>query len=380
MKSQGMHFDRQTFFSKEENSSYYLHKLLEIIQADYIRRFNQKWTIRLSYFENRLFRWIQRHDYGSFQNYLEKLQTSEKDRSEICAVFWQHNTHIQEKAHERRKIRSIISQQDQYLEKIFQLLATIFQNGSLPYKRSMVIHRISRRLQALNQKGFDEYYQLLSTNELEQQHLIRDLGIQYTHFYRNPSMWYLLAAEILPNIELDPKISHFNILSAPCSSGEEVFSMIGLLFQRYPDLYSKSSFYGCDICEAALQKARSGHIPILKSPNFIFGRPSQFRENSMSIHISSDILSKCTFFHHNLLRSITKSHSHFPKFDLVFCRNVLMYFNPTEQINLIKNLNSVLNPKGFLIVGKSELLPKEFLNENIFQIIDANEKIYRKMS
>lgn len=177
-----------------------------------------------------------------------------------------------------------------------------------------------------------------------------------TMFFRDNKPFEILKNAILPNVvqEKSGADKTIRIWSAACSAGQEPYSLAICLeeeLRKYPD-YSYD-ILATDLCEEAVNKGKKGlytqfevqrGLPIQMMIKYF----SQAPENQWQVN---DVLKKhIRFDTHNLLHECTK----FGRFDIIYCRNVLIYFDEATKKLVLEHLASVLNPPGFLSLGSAE--------------------------
>jgi chemotaxis protein methyltransferase CheR len=206
---------------------------------------------------------------------------------------------------------------------------------------------------------FDQYLaDLRASNENAPpwQALLRALTISETYFFRDSALFQLLRQPILPNIILEcrhHKRLELNVWSAGCSTGEEVYSIAILLYELLPDLDSwMIRLKATDINNYALQLARQGIYREWAFRHTSSGFQSRYFDPVPGgWQIKPQIQQMVTFTQSNLLNEVPR-----PQFDLIFCRNVLLYI-ANDYTNEVETLayNSLI-PGGWLILGQSEAL------------------------
>ncbi|MBI9102442.1 MAG: chemotaxis protein CheR [Spirochaetales bacterium] len=225
-------------------------------------------------------------------------------------------------------------------------------------KRSLVISRLSRRIRALGLTGFQEYIDYLETEEgqtVEFQLMVDALSTNYSLFFREPHHLDFLYDKILPESRQEP----LNIWSAASSTGQEIYSIL-IKILEYQSANSKvipCKLYASDISSQALTTASRGVYQrkdtakiddkILKK-YFLSGTGSK----NDSVKVKKDLIKKVHFFKLNLDDEIY----HLPPMDIIFLRNVVIYFDKDTKIRLIDRLYNYLKPNGYLILGHSESL------------------------
>jgi len=242
------------------------------------------------------------------------------------------------------------------------------------YKKSTLKRRIIRRMALAKTEKPVNYLAFLRENKAEQDALYNDMLISVTNFFRDPQSFDLLCGTIFPAI-VSKKIDGeaLRIWVAGCATGEEAYSMAICLQEQLGDKAAamKIQIFATDISEIAIAKARIG----VYRPNELEGiSPSRlqqfFTKLDGNYQVAKTIRDMCVFAQHNLLKDPP-----FSKIDLVSCRNVLIYLEPTLQKKALTTFHYSLNEGGFLMLGKSETIGT---NTDIFTAYNNSEKIYHR--
>ncbi|WP_374461624.1 protein-glutamate O-methyltransferase CheR [Chryseobacterium taeanense] len=205
---------------------------------------------------------------------------------------------------------------------------------------------------------------------------IEEITVNVTEMFRDPLFFKTLREKILPQLGTYPLI---RIWVAGCSTGEEAYSIAILL--KEANLYHKSLIYGTDLNPSVLEKARSGVFPLqqmkLYSENYILsGGKKDFSDyytaNYDSVKFDKSLQEKLILSTHNLV-----SDSSFNSFQLIICRNVLIYFDRGLQERVFRLFDNSLENLGFLALGAKETLRFSKLDENYHQIDD--QRIWKKL-
>ncbi len=198
-----------------------------------------------------------------------------------------------------------------------------------------------------------------------------------TLWFRDTYPYELLKKQILPELEKDHRT--VKIWSAASSSGQEPYSiaMTGLEYQQLkPSAFSLGvQILGTDISNAMLEHCqRAEYDGLALSRGLSPERRSKFFEESGNgmMRVKDPVRKHVSFRHLNLLDSYTL----LGKFDIIFCRNVLIYFSPEVKVKIIRQFAQALNPRGYLLLGASESLSS--INDD-FEMIRCNPGIiYRR--
>jgi chemotaxis protein methyltransferase CheR len=241
--------------------------------------------------------------------------------------------------------------------------------------------RLGERVLALELAGFDEYYKYLRFNvrgrsELEE--AIETLTTNETYFLRQEYQLRGFRDEILPRLaQLNADKRRLVIWSAGCSTGEEAYSLAAIIHQSglFPDWDVR--VLGSDISKRNVAAARRG---VYRNNSFRTAppdfRPTYFIDKEDGAHVADWLRKYCYFGHLNLLDGFRAST--LGRVDVVFCRNVLIYFDAASRRRVIDNLYERLVPGGYLLLGHSESL----LNlSTAFELVHlSSDLIYRRPS
>lgn len=202
---------------------------------------------------------------------------------------------------------------------------------------------------------------------------IDDLTVNLTELFRNPEIWEILDNDILEQFKHKPII---NIWHAGCSTGEEVYSM-GMVLEN-KGVLQKTRSLATDISASALEKARKGsyskqlvgkYEKTFKKylPNATIG--DMFHLDNGNATIKERFQRNVEFRHFNLVSDVSER-----KFDVIFCRNVMIYFDDNLKMQVIKKLLNSLNPGGYLVVGFYDMLPDS--SRELITQYDSHSRIY----
>jgi chemotaxis protein methyltransferase CheR len=204
---------------------------------------------------------------------------------------------------------------------------------------------------------------------------VEEITVNVTEMFRDPHFFKALREKILPQLGTYPLI---RIWVAGCSTGEEAYSMAILL--KEANLYHKSLIYSTDLNPSVLETARAGVFPLqqmkLYSENYMLsGGKKDFSEyytaNYDSVKFDKSLQEKLILSTHNLV-----SDSSFNSFQLIICRNVLIYFDRDLQERVFKLFDNSLENLGYLALGAKETLRFSKLDKNYHQIED--QRIWKK--
>jgi chemotaxis protein methyltransferase CheR len=207
--------------------------------------------------------------------------------------------------------------------------------------------------------------------------LLLDLSINVTAMFRDPAFYAALRTRVIPLLRTYPFI---RVWHAGCSTGEEVYSMAILLIEE--GLYERARIYATDINEVVLQRAKSGIFPLNRmqeyTENYIkAGGTRSFSEYYTAMYdgalFSPALLKNVVFSQHNLVTDRS-----FAEFNLILCRNVLIYFDKALQERVHGLFYESLATFGVLCLGSKESL-KFSKYEDCYEAVSAADKVYRKV-
>ncbi len=218
------------------------------------------------------------------------------------------------------------------------------------YKQTTIRRRILRRMALKKYEEPTAYLKYLRENKSEQDGLYQDLLIPVTSFFRDQKSFDNLSETVFPQI-IKNKIpgEPIRVWVAGCSTGEEAYS-IAICFKELLGENQRLQIFATDISEPAITKARAGiytkNEVASVAPHFL---QDFFAKTNGSYQVKKQIRDMCVFAIHNFLKDLP-----FGKMDFISCRNVLIYMEPYLQKKALTTFHYSLNPKGFLLLGKSE--------------------------
>ena len=247
---------------------------------------------------------------------------------------------------------------------------------SIPeHKKTMIQRRLQSRLKLHSLTNYNDYLKLVKSDEKELLQFINSVTTNETSFFRTDRVWKYFEEVYLPTFVQDKPGTTLNIWSAAASTGEEGYS-IGMCCEDLKKKQSASFDYrvlGTDISSRVVDVASKGRYQGRSTDNFRIkdaDRMKKYLTQSGDEYIVSSILkSKVKFRTHNLFKVLDES----AHFDIVFLRNVLIYFTAKDQEIVLKNIERKMAPDGIIVIGESESLSK--LNTNLEFVAPL---IYRK--
>lgn len=244
------------------------------------------------------------------------------------------------------------------------------------YSQASFKRRVIRLMQLDGFKNFHEFLFNLKFEDEYFKRFVEEITVNVTEMFRDPLFYKVLREEILPQLGTKPFIRFWH---AGCSTGEEVFSMAILL--KEANLLHKSLIYATDINVAVLETAKKGIFPLQMmkqySENYMGSGGSKdfshyYTANYGFAKFGEDLLEKMVFSQHNLI-----SDTSFNEFDLILCRNVLIYFDKDLQERALGLFDDSLANLGYLALGTKETIKFSPLKSRFLQV--GKEKIWKKI-
>jgi len=272
----------------------------------------------------------------------------------------------------RNSLEHEISKDKAKLSKLISHIHNVTDMNFGVYKPPTMIRRISRRVETLDFKTLDEYYDYALRKHSEVELLANDLLISVTEFFRNAEVWDYLSAKVIPAIVREKAEGEtVKVWSVGCSTGQEAFS-IAMLFNEELIREGKNipfRVFASDISHIFVRKASSG----IYEAREIEGVPREFREKYFDaiedkFQIKASLRKHVIFSQHDILKNPP-----FGKVDLVLCRNLLIYLNTQAQEQTLNSLHYALRVGGTLVLGKSENIGAL---EKFFDPVSETDKIY----
>ncbi len=243
-------------------------------------------------------------------------------------------------------------------------------------KKSMLSARLGRRLRALNMGTFKEYYTFLTETLGKNDEMIHMLDVvttNTTHFFRESNHFKYLTDEALPQLTVSSDA--IKIWSAGCSSGEEPYTLTMVLSDYFARNAGDFSILASDISTNVLKKAKlavysdedvEGISPVYRNKYLMRGKGEQ----AGNWRIIPELRKKV---HFHRLNFMDDNYGIDDQFDIIFCRNVIIYFDWDTKARLINRFYDHLAPGGYLFIGHSETL--NGMNENFKAVAPT---VYRK--
>lgn len=246
------------------------------------------------------------------------------------------------------------------------------------YAPASLRRRVWRRVHAEGLSTISALQDKLLHDSACMERLLLDLSINVTAMYRDPTFYVTFREKVVPLLRTYP---FTRIWVAGCSTGEEVYSLAILLAEE--GVYDRTRIYATDINESVLDRARAGVFPLDKmreyTENYIkAGGQRAFSEYYLAKYdgaqFQRSLVENVVFAQHNLV-----SDRSFNEFNVVVCRNVMIYFDRALQDRVHRLFYESLTMFGVLALGAKESI-KFSPFEDRFEDLDANERLYKKVN
>lgn len=247
-----------------------------------------------------------------------------------------------------------------------------------PSKKMLVAGRLSKRLRYYGLPSYGAYYKLVNENPRgeEFQLMVDLLTTNETYFFREPDHFTFLQKQVLPQWKGK---STFRAWSAACSSGEEAYSLAMVLMDFFGNNHPWEVM-GSDLSHRMLEIAKTGLYPLDNSKNLSAHYLSQYclkgvRSQSGTFLVDKAIRQRVGFRQINLNQELPRD---LGQFDLIFLRNVLIYFNVKTKQDVVRRIVKALRPGGHCFIGHAESLlgiTDEQIHASLYSVAPT---IYRK--
>lgn len=230
-------------------------------------------------------------------------------------------------------------------------------------KIALLVARLAKRLRHHGLKSFRQYYDLVFDSPEERVQMLDAISTNETHFFREPQHFKLLKSCIFPSwaqeTAMGSRSRKIRVLSAGCSTGQEPYSLAMVLLEHFPSASGwQIEIIATDISTRVLEIARSGIWPVAYAAEiprhylkaFML---KGFADQAGKMKAGPEICSVIQFFRLNLHEP---TYPLTGKFDLIFCRNVLIYFDARSREQAVRRLTPFLASDGYLFLGHAESL------------------------
>lgn len=266
----------------------------------------------------------------------------------------------------------------QAFEQLLHLLLHVYGYDFSGYSKASLLRRVYKFMDMHDVSDGQELIQLLAGDTAVFHSFLETITVNVTEMFRDPVFYKSIREKVLPVLATYPQI---NIWHAGCSTGEEVFSLCILLYEA--GLLHRTRIYATDINASYLEKARTGVLPMAHMREYTLnyhqsGCTGDFSDYYTALYdhvlIHKEIRDRVVFLQHNLVTDRS-----FNEFQLILCRNVMIYFNKQLQNKVLKLFHESVSSLGFIGLGmKESLLFSEYRSK--YTVVDGSVKIFRKKS
>lgn len=263
------------------------------------------------------------------------------------------------------------------LDELIALINNIYGFNLGGYSRSSLKRRVSRVLTVYH-IDFTVLKDNLVNSPSFFNKFLAEVTVTVTEMFRDPAYYKALREEITPYLATFP---HIKVWSAGCATGEEVYSLAILLNKK--GLYNRAFIYGTDINTEVIERAKQGIVDLKKMKIYSDNYLQTASGDSLSEYYTAKY--DAAVFHHELRKNILFSTHNlvsdgvFNEFQLITCRNVLIYFDTGLQRQVVDLLYASLALFGFLCLGAKETLAPDKVKDK-FRIISKTHNIYQKIA
>jgi chemotaxis protein methyltransferase CheR len=260
------------------------------------------------------------------------------------------------------------------------LLEGIYQHYGFDFRGyawASLKRRLWRRAHAERLASISALQERVLHEPAAMERLLADLSINVTSMFRDPSFYLAFRERVVPLLHTYPFLRIWN---AGCSTGEETYSLAILL--REEGLYDRVRIYATDLNDTVLDMARTGRFPLDRMRGYTENYIRAGGRESFSLYYEADgdrarfdpaLLDQVVFAQHNLV-----SDGAFNHFNVIVCRNVMIYFGKSLQNRVHDVFYESLEPFGVLALGHKESI-RFTEHEDCYEELDAGEKLYRKV-
>ena len=246
------------------------------------------------------------------------------------------------------------------------------------YARASITRRIRRAMQESGVHSVSALQHRLLHDEAAAMRFVASVSVHTTSMFRDPEVYRTLRDDVIPLLRTYPFV---RIWHAGCSSGEEVYSLAILLEEH--GLYDRCRIYATDISDVMLERARQGIFPLRAMQDYTrayqrAGGTRDFSDYYVADHqhavIRKSLRRQLVFSQHNLVCDRV-----FNEFQLIVCRNVLLYFDETLRARAHDLFHASLSHFGVLVLGKKESLRYTEHAERYRELVDGS-RVYRRLA
>jgi chemotaxis protein methyltransferase CheR len=263
---------------------------------------------------------------------------------------------------------------------IHRLLQLLFERTGMDFRQYAFASIRRRVLIAIHEAGassIEELIRLVETDDQLLQRVISRLTLPVTSMFRDPQFYLAFRENVVPLLRTHP---YLRLWIAGCSTGQEVYSLAIMLHEE--ELYERARIYATDVRASALDQARDGIFPLSTMQEYTRNYQMAGGQRAFSDYYTADgeaailrpfLKDNIVFGMHNLVTD-----GSFNEFQVIFCRNVMIYFNAQLQARTHKLIYDSLAMFGYLGLGRGETIRFSPL-EHRYEAVAPRERLYRKI-
>lgn len=268
--------------------------------------------------------------------------------------------------------------QDVEIELLLEGVFRVYGFDYRQYRRALIKRRLLELMRAEKLETISAFQNRILHDRACLNRLILGLSIHSTEMFRDPSFYLTFRRKVAPLLKTYPTVQMW---IAGCSTGEEIYSLSILLQEE--KLYDRSRIYATDISQAVLRKAREGIFPLSAMRNYTHNYQQAGGRRDFSdyytakydnVIFSNSLRDHVVFSEHNLATD-----GSFNEFQVIFCRNVMIYFNRELQARVHNLLYESLSMFGVFGLGNRESL-KLTPRANAYEHLNDKDRLYRKVA
>jgi chemotaxis protein methyltransferase CheR len=265
---------------------------------------------------------------------------------------------------------------DKDLEQLVLTINNIFDFDFSGYAPESLKRRFSRLINAYNYSSVYDFQFAITNGLISRDTVLNEITVNVTDMFRDPEVFHQIVMKLFPYFKSFPRLK---VWHAGCSTGQEMYSLAILLKEH--DLLHRTIQYGTDINTDVLKIAKEGIYELVDmrkySSNYLksggqFSLSDYYTIKYNLVKINSCLKKNMVFSCHDLVKSTS-----FNEFQLIVCRNVLIYFNRELQNQVLKLLIESLVPYGYLVLGDKETI-SFYDGKKQLEVVDKNNRIFRK--
>ena len=266
------------------------------------------------------------------------------------------------------------AQDDESLTQIFRILSNRVGMDYSCYKAPTLVRRLKKRMAICNSPSFSEYADLLTLNAAECQELAKDFLISVTQFFRDPEVFEALYSTVILRLVQSAKPGEALRIWVPaCATGQEAYTLAILLLEAQDALGVRVPFkiFATDLDASAVQVASRGLYPksaVASVPEHLRAKYLNPHDQGFSMH--PKVRERILFAPQDVINAPPFRHLH-----LISCRNSLIYFQQSLQVEILKKFRDSLIPGGYLLLGSSESVSGF---SDGYEVVHGNAKIFRR--